>query len=492
MPDPNYIEGSPVVVASGHFHVGDDTTENISKTAGTITIYDAAGNAVTIDLPALDASWSFTLPANDGDANQFLKTDGSGNTSWAAAGGLTHLHLAGSSGSEQLDDGNTITIAAGTGILSTPVTATDTVTINTAWSRTGTTLSPATANDVVNITSSSAAGPAILGLTTADQNVSYGVRGEQDHPDSSDGGGVYGVTDATGGMGVYGLHNHVTGQGYGVRGATGSNHNVAYGGYFDRTKIGAWGDFFQQSAHPASPASADGRVFLADASANAWEDHKLFLTDEGGNVHDLTCQTKMTWTGPMLAAQAVVNPGNGSTCSWREDQSGTARVTGVAPIMATPVITYDRANTQVDDCHGDWAWTAMRNDGAETCVQSDLLVCASFRKFGDGSDRAGNCRIIAKARIRLSDNAHFTSVKLGLCDGSGDNTCKVVSADVKAAVADNTWQEVTIAAAGTDVGGWTNNLRIFLDAQGVALASDMDRFDTFVDIDWMAVEIWVD
>lgn len=48
--------------------------------------YDSdATHYVAIQTPAtgtLTANWTLTLPANDGDANQYLKTDGSGGTSW--------------------------------------------------------------------------------------------------------------------------------------------------------------------------------------------------------------------------------------------------------------------------------------------------------------------------------------------------------------------------------------------------------------------------
>jgi hypothetical protein len=46
-------------------------------------------HGVTIKSPVHSsaANYTLTLPVNDGDADQFLKTDGSGVTSWAAAGG---------------------------------------------------------------------------------------------------------------------------------------------------------------------------------------------------------------------------------------------------------------------------------------------------------------------------------------------------------------------------------------------------------------------
>ena len=49
---------------------------------------DNGTNKVTITAPSAIASdYTLTLPADDGDADQFLQTDGSGTLSWAAASG---------------------------------------------------------------------------------------------------------------------------------------------------------------------------------------------------------------------------------------------------------------------------------------------------------------------------------------------------------------------------------------------------------------------
>jgi hypothetical protein len=48
-----------------------------------IILTDDTTNTVNIALPTAVTSYTLTLPANDGDANQVLTTDGSGNTSWA-------------------------------------------------------------------------------------------------------------------------------------------------------------------------------------------------------------------------------------------------------------------------------------------------------------------------------------------------------------------------------------------------------------------------
>jgi hypothetical protein len=57
-----------------------------TSSKGDLRLYEAC-NYVSITTPALSANWTLTLPANDGCACQVLKTNGSGVTSWAAAGG---------------------------------------------------------------------------------------------------------------------------------------------------------------------------------------------------------------------------------------------------------------------------------------------------------------------------------------------------------------------------------------------------------------------
>ena len=57
---------------------------------GDLRLQDSAGGQyVAMQAPAtLGASYTITLPANDGDANQVLATNGSGVTSWVTSGGL--------------------------------------------------------------------------------------------------------------------------------------------------------------------------------------------------------------------------------------------------------------------------------------------------------------------------------------------------------------------------------------------------------------------
>jgi hypothetical protein len=66
------------------------TIGNGATTAGVLTLLedtDAGSNFASFQVPALAANTVYTLPANDGDANQFLQTDGTGGLTWATSSG---------------------------------------------------------------------------------------------------------------------------------------------------------------------------------------------------------------------------------------------------------------------------------------------------------------------------------------------------------------------------------------------------------------------
>jgi len=55
----------------------------------TLKLNGSSSGYTAIDAPAAAGSNTLVLPANNGSANQVLKTDGSGNLSFGAAGGIT-------------------------------------------------------------------------------------------------------------------------------------------------------------------------------------------------------------------------------------------------------------------------------------------------------------------------------------------------------------------------------------------------------------------
>lgn len=102
--------------------------EVISGTAGvgaTIRLQDADRSAyIDIKCPdALSGSYQLTLPSNDGDADQVLKTDGSGNLSWSdtpASGSNTQLQYNNSgvfAGAAATTNGSSVYFNAGNGVI---------------------------------------------------------------------------------------------------------------------------------------------------------------------------------------------------------------------------------------------------------------------------------------------------------------------------------------------------------------------------------------
>ena len=72
------------ILSSSHIRVGGSNNE--------LRFYEGA-NYVGFESPALSADQIWVLPSADGSANQLLKTDGSGNLSWATDGSLTDEEL---------------------------------------------------------------------------------------------------------------------------------------------------------------------------------------------------------------------------------------------------------------------------------------------------------------------------------------------------------------------------------------------------------------
>jgi len=96
-----------------------------------ITSQDITGSAVNLTVPSdLAASYTLTLPANDGDPSQVLQTNGSGVLTWVdQTSGFSGFDLDGDSGTaETIGNGQTVTIAGGLNVTTT-VGATDTVTV---------------------------------------------------------------------------------------------------------------------------------------------------------------------------------------------------------------------------------------------------------------------------------------------------------------------------------------------------------------------------
>jgi len=70
--------------------VGTIAVNNGATSSGTLSIFedsDAGSNKATFQVPSLAADTAYTLPADDGDADQVLSTNGSGTLDWVTASG---------------------------------------------------------------------------------------------------------------------------------------------------------------------------------------------------------------------------------------------------------------------------------------------------------------------------------------------------------------------------------------------------------------------
>ncbi len=138
--DGMYISGTPNLdvayggtglnmVINGRIPYGDSVQK--LATSSTFTFSGgllSAGNGITLNPISSQPSVSNTLWLNSGASNA-LYLDGSAVGGGGGGGGMTSFTVAGSSGSNQtITDGNTLTIAQGTGITSV-ASATDTITI---------------------------------------------------------------------------------------------------------------------------------------------------------------------------------------------------------------------------------------------------------------------------------------------------------------------------------------------------------------------------
>ena len=89
---------------------------------------DNGTNAVTIKSPnSLASSYTLTMPADDGDANDVLTTDGSGNLSFSAPAASSFTLAADSGANDTFSTGGTLTFTGGEGIDTT--VSNDTITI---------------------------------------------------------------------------------------------------------------------------------------------------------------------------------------------------------------------------------------------------------------------------------------------------------------------------------------------------------------------------
>ena len=124
------LEGAtPAIHAVGGKYFTDKVDARLIDATTTVgggaTFAEGTNNGahkITVKAPnTLAADYTLTLPVNDGDADQYLKTDGSGTTSWAAipSGSFTISDNQGTPNTDSFSTGGTLTFAGTAGIKTT-------------------------------------------------------------------------------------------------------------------------------------------------------------------------------------------------------------------------------------------------------------------------------------------------------------------------------------------------------------------------------------
>lgn len=74
-----------VVLANSPTFTDDITLGTAASATGSILFKGTTSGTVTLSVADAAGTWTMKLPTTDGDAGQFLQTDGAGNTTWAAS-----------------------------------------------------------------------------------------------------------------------------------------------------------------------------------------------------------------------------------------------------------------------------------------------------------------------------------------------------------------------------------------------------------------------
>ncbi len=104
---------------------GGVATLGNATTAGSITLFDGTSNTISLVTPSIGANYTLTLPTTDGNASEFLQTNGSGVLTWATSA----FDVIGDTGTQTINAGDDLTFIGGTAI-NTTAGATDELTID--------------------------------------------------------------------------------------------------------------------------------------------------------------------------------------------------------------------------------------------------------------------------------------------------------------------------------------------------------------------------
>lgn len=224
---------------------------------------------------------------------------------------------------------------------------------------------------------------------------------------------------------------------------------------------------------------SSGNIANAPSGYVRWynlTDGRAYIIDQNGNQHDLAVQHKQCFSGQQLAGGAA-----GESWEYLEYPTGVS----AAQVSASVTQLFDFGSGVLTDAYGRWSWQASYAESPPSLTQSQMATGAAFRKFGDGSNRDGNCRVTVKARLRVNDTDNFDAILLIL---NSDSSSAYL--DILGQLSSGIWAEVKLTASGIDVSSWEGNLRASVLAQG-RQHTEVGDYQTTIDIESISVEQWV-
>jgi len=279
-------------------------------------------------------------------------------------------------------------------------------------------------------------------------------------------GAVKGLS-AGGGPGLVGESS----SGYGVKADSAANKALHADGCLDLDELSV------------AELNTLGSASAGDQRWYAKEDGRAYSRTSDGAVHDLTVQHKQ-----VLSAAAGAD--GGSQTNLVQDTAAYPPTASAASVSTQVNVGFNFSNAKLASTYFRLSWTSTQQAG-EVDSGAQVAIGAPLRKYGDGADRAGNCRIVVKARLRINSGARFKDIKLLLNDvDSSDAVRNSISVDRLSTLSASagSWVEVTLASAGTDISAWEKHLRVGVVARGTDVAANVGL--TELDVEWIAVEQW--
>lgn len=213
--------------------------------------------------------------------------------------------------------------------------------------------------------------------------------------------------------------------------------------------------------------------------------NKLYVDEQASAV-------ALHYPGALFCPQSLAVPdADGASAARSFHTTAWPASASFAAINAAPALAMDLDAINLGDCCATFNWISQPDgaDGISSGAAVGLGIAYAKAAHRDGA-RSGKATV--RARVRVNSLVRLSRLELALNDvGVADATpAHSVHGDVLAALADDAWGEVVLAATGTDISAWSNQLRVGLIAYGTEEGSNAGI--TQFSLDWIRVELWRD